>query len=63
MSSKLFFVDQDNDCHWYLIESSKRKEWEKWKDIPDDNPESWDVPEFAKSINSPYQFDFYLPSL
>lgn len=60
MDKKLFFVDQDNDCHWYLIESNKRKEWENWKDIPDDNPESWDVPEFAKSINSPYSIDFYL---
>lgn len=40
MDKKLFFVDQDNDCHWYLIESNKRKEWENWKDIPNDNPES-----------------------
>ncbi len=40
-----FFLDQDGDCHWYLVPESKREKWEKWKDS-----ESWKCLDFAKPL-------------
>ena len=56
-----WFLSQDNSCHWYLVLASKRKEWNDWKELPEDDPKGWDVPCFAKYLNShPSQIEFYL---
>ncbi len=36
-----WFLSQDNSCHWYLVLSSKRKEWNDWKELPEDDPKGW----------------------
>lgn len=27
-----YFLAQDEDSHWYVVEAKKRKQWEKWRD-------------------------------
>jgi len=41
----------DNDGHRYQIPTNKRDEWYKWCEIPSDNEESWDTPDFAERID------------
>lgn len=46
-------MDQDNDCHWYIIEADKRQEWDAWLNLDPDDEASWNVPEFAQGIDHP----------
>lgn len=62
MTQKLYFLDQDGDCHWHLVEADKRKEWEQWKAIDSENPESWKTPTFARMINSAREIEFLISS-
>jgi hypothetical protein len=45
-----YFLGRDNSAHWYLVDASKRAEWEAWCDIPEDDERSWDAPDFAKAL-------------
>ena len=47
---KQYFFDQDQSCHWYIIESDKREEWDKWCALDEDDEASWETPEFAKPV-------------
>lgn len=59
---KRWFLDQDNDSHWYLVEFSKRAEWEEWMNLDSEDEESWDVPAFASRLpGSPSQLTFTDP--
>jgi hypothetical protein len=51
-----YFLDRDNDGHWYLVPADKRDEWDAWTDLDPDDEASWDVPEWAMSLG-------YAPSL
>lgn len=31
-----YFLDQDPDCHWYVVPVSQAKAWEEWLDSVDD---------------------------
>lgn len=55
-----YFLGRDNSCHWYLVQSEFRDEWEKWIELSEDDPKSWDVPSFAKGIDNPSEIDFFL---
>ena len=56
----LHFLDRDNDGHWYVVQESKRQEWEKWLQIPSDDQASWDAPDFAKPVGgAPNTVSFY----
>lgn len=48
--SKRFFLDNDNDGHWYIIPVDKISEWEEWSNLSEDNEDSWDTPDFAIPI-------------
>ena len=54
-----FFLDQDNSSHWYIVEASKRAEWEAWLEIPEDDERSWEPPECAERLDlSPNRVEF-----
>lgn len=55
------FLSQDNSCHWYVIPSHLRAEWEEWLNIPEDDPKSWEVPVFATAIDGPDSYEFNIP--
>jgi hypothetical protein len=58
IDNKRFFMDQDNDCHWYIIEADKRKEWDAWLNLDSDDEASWNVPDFAQGIDHPRFVEF-----
>ena len=41
---------QDNDWHWYVIPSNCQNDWSEWCEIPEDEEESWESPEFAREV-------------
>jgi hypothetical protein len=57
-----FYLSQDSSCHWYIIPESKREEWSKFNDMDEDDPASWDVPEWANRVGGdPGQVTFENP--
>lgn len=46
-----YFLDRDNDGHWYFVADSCRLEWEQWLGIPADDERAWSAPSFATPIN------------
>lgn len=53
------FLDQDQDCHWYMVQADKRKEWDDWVNMNQDDPAAWDAPEFAKPLGGgPQEVEF-----
>jgi hypothetical protein len=38
---QLFFFDQDQDSHWYMIPVIKRNRWNQVKDMDPDNETTW----------------------
>ena len=53
-----FFLDQDQSSHWYIIPVGHRAEWDAWRDIPEDDERSWEVPEFAIMVDGPGRLTF-----
>lgn len=50
--SMKYFLAQDNDCHWYLVEASHRAEWYLWVNQDFDSEDAnCEVPDFAKELN------------
>ena len=43
---KRYFIDRDENGHWYVIDASRRSAWEKWQE----NYERGDVPKGADEI-------------
>lgn len=41
-----YFLDRDDDCHWYLVDAEKRNEWNTF--LSGDKEE---CPYFAKMLN------------
>lgn len=42
---------QDESCHWFVIPADNKEDWEAFRNIPEDDPQAWDVPDFAISID------------
>ncbi len=62
LSKSRFFIDQDGDSHWYLVDADKRKEWDEWKELPSDTGgTAWETPFFAEAIDHPNGVVFYGP--
>lgn len=49
---KQYFLAQDNDCHWWLVEAARREEWEAWVAIGPDDEAGWRPPDCATEVNS-----------
>lgn len=61
MKNKYFF-DQDDDCHWYLIDNDMRFEWFQWKELASDPTESLSTPYFAQALGcNPSRYVFENP--
>ena len=46
-------LEQDGDCHWYILPTDKRREWSVWLESDDGC-----LPEFAVAIDGPHQVSF-----
>lgn len=54
MGSERFFLATDNSGHWYIVPASKRRAWEKWADLDEDDERSWESPKFAQAVGGSY---------
>lgn len=45
-----FFLAQDGSCHWYLVPATRRAEWDAWRDLPEDDEDSWEAPKWAERL-------------
>lgn len=50
MNPKRYFLDQDNDGHWFLVDADFRAEWESWCGIGPDDENGWTPPEHATQL-------------
>lgn len=63
MDSNRFFLDQDESCHWYLVDADYRTEWDAWTSLDSDNEESWNPPHYAEMLGGhPNQVEFINPT-
>lgn len=46
-----FFLDQDNDGHWFVVPVSKYVRWEEWLSLDSEDERAWDVPEYITPID------------
>lgn len=62
---KTYFLDQDDSCHWYIVESNHREDWENWLAAIYSEDQDWDdpIPDFAHRIGgSPSIVEFHSPT-
>lgn len=45
-----FFIGSDESSHKYIVPLSRKADWDAWREIPEDDPRSWDAPEYAEMI-------------
>lgn len=55
MSDRYMLVS-DNSGHTYTIPISKRDNWDDFMSLDEDDPKSWDVPEYAVIIDGDFTF-------
>jgi len=56
-----YFFDKDRNGTFYKIPTRKREEWNKWLNLPEDNPDSWDAPSFTSIIEGKMpKIEFFL---
>ncbi|MCK5610163.1 hypothetical protein KAR91_50280 [Candidatus Pacearchaeota archaeon] len=48
-----FFIDCDDDGHWYIVPEQHREQWDEWHNLNSDDENSWEVPSFAIQIGGP----------
>jgi hypothetical protein len=61
--SKQYFLTTDHDCHWFLVPVDKRKSWERWCDLPENDEHSWTPPKYAIAIDGPQSVKFEQPKI
>lgn len=45
-----WFLDTDNDSHWYLVPVERKAEWNAWLDIDSDDEASWTAPDYVREL-------------
>ena len=43
-----YFIGSDNSGHDYLVPVEKRDEFWAWSEMDEDDPASWEAPEYVK---------------
>jgi len=49
--STRYFLGCDNSGHWYLVDASRRAEWDLWVDLDPEDEAGWEPPGFARRID------------
>ena len=64
MDTGRFYLDTDNDSHWFLIPCECREEWTAFLDRDPDTEAAWNPPDWAVMIGgSPTLVTFENPSI
>lgn len=45
-----YFLDRDDDGHWYVIPVHHMDDWNAWRNLGSDDKRSWDVPSYAREV-------------
>lgn len=45
-----FYLDTDQSSHWYIVPLDKQAEWNAWLELDEDDPKSWEAPEWAQMV-------------
>jgi len=53
-----FFLDSDDDGHWYIVQLAHKADWSAWCALSRDDENSWIVPDYAQAIDSPNSIIF-----
>lgn len=53
-----YFLDTNQDSHWYLIPVVMRADWEAFLILDAEDEHSWNVPQYAREIDGPNQIEF-----
>lgn len=57
-----YFLDQDQDSHWFAIPVSRRPDWDRWKALDQDDPKGWADPVYATALpGHPNRMTFCIP--
>ena len=56
-----YFLGQDQSCHWYIVPVDKYVEFDSWTSLDEDDPASWDEPEYARRIDGAGSITFTDP--
>lgn len=56
---RVYFVT-DESSHNYTIPADKIEEWERFTELDEDDPASWDVPDFASRCSDPTWYEVVL---
>lgn len=54
MSEQRFVQVRDESSHRYYIPFDRLEHWWEWSEIDEDDPASWDVPDYARRIDGGY---------
>lgn len=55
-----FFLDRDQDGHWFVIPTQSADEWSAWVAIDGDDERAWTPPDFAKPVGGSYTLVTFL---
>ena len=64
----MFFLDQDNDGHWYVVPIIIEKLWREWLDLDQNLEEAWTQPAGVIAVGGSYtsvkfkEFNYFLKS-
>lgn len=47
MDKEKYFIDKDQSSHYYIIPLSKKEDWKKFNQLDEDDPKSWELPDYA----------------
>ena len=62
MGPQRYYLDTDNDSHWYLIPEEYRADWETFLSLDSEDEHSWNVPAYARELGGgPNQVTFECP--
>lgn len=54
--SERYFIGSDNSGHEYYVPVSRMDEFRRWSELPEDDEDGWDAPEWATRIDGSFTF-------
>jgi hypothetical protein len=56
MEATRYFIGGDNSGHEYAVPVAKRDDWNKWVELPEDDEDGWETPDYAFRIEGDFTF-------
>lgn len=50
------FIGRDQSGHTYVVPVEKRDAWEIWANLPEDKPDAWTAPDYARLVEGGLTF-------